>query len=83
MSPFAVQRNLQTHLLDIPSAAYQAGYTTRHFRRIIEEDSIPVVRIGQRDFITASDLETWNSTHGEARLEECIKQLDRWLKELD
>jgi len=68
-------------LLDIPSAAFQAGYKTRRFRRIIEEDRIPVVRIGRRDFITASDLEKWNSTRGEARLEECIKQLDRWLQE--
>ncbi len=33
------------------------------------------------EFITASDLEKWNSTRGEARLEECIKQLDRWLQE--
>ena len=76
-----VQRKTQTHLLDIPMAAYQAGYSTRHFRKIIEEDRIPVVRIGRKDFITASALETWNSVHGEARLEECIKQLDRLLHE--
>jgi hypothetical protein len=62
-------------------AAYQAGYSTRHFRRIIEEDRIPVIRIGRKDFITSSALETWSSVHGEARLEECIKQLDRWLQE--
>jgi hypothetical protein len=76
----AVQRNTQKQLLDIPSAAFQAGYSPRHFRRIIEEDHIPVKLIGQRYFITVADLETWKSTHGEARLEECLKQLDRWLK---
>ena len=75
----AVQRNTQRHLLDIPSAAFQAGYSPRHFRRIIEEDHIPVVQVGQKYFITASDLETWKSTHGEARLEQCLQQLDRWL----
>ncbi|HEY2385068.1 MAG TPA: hypothetical protein VGK48_28160 [Terriglobia bacterium] len=81
MSPYAVQHKTQNHLLDIPSAAFQAGYSTRHFRRIIEEDRIPVVRIGQRDFITANALEAWNETHGEFRLDECIKQVDRLLQE--
>src|SRR5260370_25529121 len=81
MSPQAVQRKTHRRLLDIPSAAFQAGYTTRHFRRIIEEDHIPIVRIGRRDFIAASNLETWKSTRGEARLEECLKQLYRWVQE--
>lgn len=81
MSPQGVQRKPQAHLLDIPMAAYQAGYSTRHFRKIIEEDRIPVVRIGRKDYITASALEAWSSVHGEARLEQCIKQLDRWLQE--
>jgi hypothetical protein len=30
--------------------------------------------------MTASDLETWKSTYGEARLEQCLQQLGRWLK---
>jgi len=80
MNPQAVQRKTQTHLLDIPSAAFQAGYSPRHFRRIIEEDHIPVKRIGEKYFITVADLETWKSTHGEARLDQCLKQLDVWLK---
>jgi hypothetical protein len=81
MSSDAVQRKTQTQLFDIPSAAYQAGYTTRDFRRIIQEDRIPVLKIGRKDYITATALERWNSTRREARLEECIKQLDRWLEE--
>jgi hypothetical protein len=79
----AVQRNTQKHFLDIPSAAFQAGYSLRHFRRIIEEDHIPVRLIGQKYFITVADLETWKSTHGEARLDECFKQLDGWLKNME
>ena len=81
MNPQAVQRNTQRHVLDIPSAAFQAGYSLPHFRRIIEEDHIPVILIGQKYFITVADLETWKSTRGEARLEECLKQLDIWLKD--
>jgi hypothetical protein len=80
MNPQAVQRNAQKHFLDVPSAAFQAGYSPRHFRRIIEEDHIPVILIGQKHFITMADLETWKSTRGEARLDECLKQLDIWLK---
>jgi hypothetical protein len=79
MSRQTMQRKTHKPLLDIPSAAFQAGYSPRHFRRIIEEDHIPVIQVGQKYFITASDLETWKSTHGEARLERCLQQLDRWL----
>ncbi len=81
MSAEAVHRKTHRHFLDIPSAAFQAGYSPRHFRRIIEEDHIPVMQIGRKHFIIARDLEAWKSTHGEARLQECIQQLDRWLKE--
>jgi hypothetical protein len=79
----AVERKTQRHILDIASAAFQAGYSPRHFRTIIQEDHIPVIRIGQKYFITVADLETWKSTHGEARLEECLKQLDRFLTNVD
>ena len=81
MSPQATKRKTHKRLLDISSAAFQAGYSPRHFRRIIEEDHIPVIQVGQKCFITAGDLETWKSTHGEARLDRCLQQLDRWLTE--
>jgi hypothetical protein len=81
MNPQVVQRKTQRCLLDIPSAAFQAAYSPREFRRIIEEDHIPVILIGQEYFITVADLETWKSTYGEARIEQCLKQLDRWLKD--
>ena len=79
MNAQTVQRNTQGQLLNIASAAFQAGYSPRHFRRIIEEDHIPVIQVGLKYFITASDLETWKWTYGEARLEQCLQQLDRLL----
>jgi len=81
MSLQAVQRNTRTDLLDIPSAAFQAGYSSRDFRRIIKEDGVPVVLIGQKSFITVADLKAWKWTYGEARLDACLKQLDIWLKD--
>jgi hypothetical protein len=83
MNAQAAQPNTQRQVLDIPSAAFQAGYSSRHFRRIIEEDHIPVILIGQKYFITVADLETWKSTQGEARFEECLRQLDKWLKNVE
>ena len=80
MSAPAVQRKTQRNFLDIPSAAFQAGYSPRHFRRIIEEDRIPVMQIGRKYFIVARDLDAWKSTRGEARLDQAIHQLDVWLK---
>ena len=80
MSTQSVQRKTQRNFLDIASAAYQAGYSSRHFRRIIEEDRIPVMQIGRKYFIVARDLEAWKSTRGEARLDQAIQQLDGWLK---
>src|SRR5438552_10605262 len=80
MSAPAVQRKTQRNFLDIPSAAFQAGYSPRHFRRIIEEDRIPVLQIGRKYFIVTRDLEAWKATRGEARLQEAIQQLDGWMK---
>ena len=66
MSAQAVQRKTQRNFLDIPTAAYEAGYSSRHFRRIIEEDRIPVLQIGRKFFIVSRDLEAWKTTKGEA-----------------
>ena len=81
MSTLTVQRKTQRNFLDIPSAAFQAGYSPRHFRRIIEEDRIPVMQIGRKFFIIARDLEEWKATRGEARFEQAIQQLDVWIKQ--
>ena len=76
-----VQRKTHRNFLDIPTAAYQAGYSPRHFRRIIEEDRIPILQIGRKFFIVSRDLEAWKSTRGEARLTQAIQQLDGWIKQ--
>ena len=81
MSTSAVQRKTQRNFFDIPSAAFQAGYSSRHFRRIIEEDHIPVMQIGRKFFIVARDLEVWKSTRGEARFQQAVQQLDVWIKQ--
>ena len=47
--------------LDIPTAAEMAGFSIRHFRRIIEEDNIPIVQIGRKFFILGRDFTAWES----------------------
>ena len=49
--------------LDIPNAAELAGFSVRHFRRIIEEERIRIVQIGRKFFILGSDFERWQSTN--------------------
>ena len=80
MDTNTIQRKTQKKFLDLSSAAFQAGYSTRHFRQIIEEDHIPVLQIGRKVFIQSTDLEEWKWTKGEARLDRAIEQLDGWLK---
>ena len=48
--------------LDIPNAAELAGFSIRHFRRIIEEDRVPIVQIGKKFFILGRDFENWENT---------------------
>jgi hypothetical protein len=48
--------------LDIPNAAELAGFSVRHFRRIIEEEDIRIVQIGRKFFILGTDFERWQST---------------------
>jgi hypothetical protein len=81
MGANTIQRKAQKTFLDIPTAAYEAGYSPRHFRRIIEEDGIPVLQIGRKYFIVSRDFDAWKSTKGEARFEQTIQQLDGWIKQ--
>jgi len=48
--------------LDIPTAAEMAGFSIRHFRRIIEEDRIPIVQIGRKFFILGRDFSNWETS---------------------
>ena len=47
--------------MDIPTAAEMAGFSIRHFRRIIEEDRIPIVQIGRKFFILGREFTNWES----------------------
>jgi hypothetical protein len=47
--------------LDIPNAAGLAGFSVRHFRRIIEEERIRIVQIGRKFFIMGADFERWQA----------------------
>ena len=48
--------------MDIPTAAGMAGFSLRHFRRIIEEDRIPIVQIGRKFFILGRDFAAWETS---------------------
>jgi len=48
--------------LDIQNAAELAGFSVRHFRRIIDEDQIRIVQIGRKYFILGKDFERWQMT---------------------
>jgi len=67
MSVNAKDSRLQRRFWDIPSAAVRAGYSSRHFRRIIEEQGIPVMRIGRKFFILGSDFENWQTSQESAK----------------
>ena len=43
----------------MPTAASRAGFSLRHFRRVIEEDGLRVVPIGRRFFILRTDFDKW------------------------
>ena len=49
--------------LDIPNAAGLAGFSTRHFRRIIDDERIKVVEIGRKFFILSADFDKWQQTN--------------------
>jgi hypothetical protein len=48
--------------LDIPNAAGIAGFSVRHFRRIIEDEGMKIVQIGRKFFILGADFDRWQST---------------------
>ena len=47
--------------LEIPNAAQMAGFSVRHFRRIIDEEQIQIVQIGRKFFILNKDFQRWQS----------------------
>jgi hypothetical protein len=80
MGANSARRKPHKNFLDIPTAASQAGYSARHFRRIIEDAGIPVLQIGRKFFIVSRDFEAWKSTRSEEGIQESIQQLDGWVQ---
>ena len=66
-------RKTEKQFLNIPDAARQVGYSSRHFRRIIEENRIPVLHMGRKFFILSRDLEAWKSTRGGLEMAEVLQ----------
>ena len=59
--------------LDVSTAARLAGFSIRHFRRIIEEDEIPIMQVGRKFFIVASNFEAWKASQGQKRVGTCLQ----------
>ncbi|OGE91709.1 MAG: hypothetical protein A3F44_01565 [Candidatus Doudnabacteria bacterium RIFCSPHIGHO2_12_FULL_47_25] len=56
----SVERKKQ--FLDIPTAAELAGFSIRHFRRIMDDDKIPIMQIGHKFFILGRDFNNWEAS---------------------
>ena len=61
LPPEEIQAVLQVYamktFLTITEAAKEAGYSLRHMRRILEEEHVPVVKIGRKFFLQRSTFE--------------------------
>jgi hypothetical protein len=55
------ERTGKRMFLDISNAAQQAGFSVRHFRRILEDERIRIVEIGRKFFILGADFERWQA----------------------
>jgi hypothetical protein len=62
-------------LWDIPSAAVQAGYSSLQFRRILEEDGIPVLQIGRKTFILGTVFENWQLTRRQSEPKRVLREV--------
>ena len=59
--------------LNISSAARLDGYSVRHFRRIIEDNEIPVMEIGRKLFISSKDFEQWQASQSQDGDRSCLR----------
>ncbi len=48
--------------MTIMDAAKQARLSIRHFRRVIENDNIPICQIGRKFFLLVRDFDAWTKT---------------------
>jgi hypothetical protein len=61
--------------LDIPTAAEMAGFSVRHFRRIMEEDGIPILQIGRKFFILGREFQAWESRKQQERAQVGLRKV--------
>ena len=47
--------------LNMVNAANSAGFSLRHFRRIIKDKHIRRIKIGRRFFVIGADLQRWKA----------------------
>jgi len=59
--------------MDVSTAARMAGFSIRHFRRIIEKDDIPIMQIGRKFFIVTANFEEWRTAEGHKRIGACLQ----------
>lgn len=57
------QPEQQDGLVRIAASAEFAGFSVRHFRRILESEKIPVAVIGRAFFVRKSDLQIWRDNY--------------------
>ena len=57
----------QKTFLEMPNAAAAAGFSLRHFRRIIRDAGIRRVKIGRRFFVIGEDLQRWKNERAAAQ----------------
>lgn len=53
--------------IDFVDAAKIAGYSTRHFRRFVDDGEIKYTQIGRKFWVLTADLDQWLATHGAKR----------------
>ncbi len=73
MAQQAATETRKRTFMDVPTAARLAGFSIRHFRRIIEEDEIPIMQIGRKFFIVAARFEEWQANAGQKRPGSCLQ----------
>lgn len=56
------EQKIKRVFLSIPHAAELAGFSVRHFRRILEEEKMRIVQIGHKFFILVTDFERWQNS---------------------
>ena len=55
-------KTAEAEMLDLRTAAELAGFTTRQFRQIIEEDRIATTNVDGHTFVSAIAFEAWKTT---------------------